>query len=83
MANSEHLRILETGIPTWNKWREDAKPLRPDLSGADLRNKILNHADMHEADLHNTNLSSGSLMFAIAIDVDVASGPSVPAQSGA
>jgi len=35
MANSDHLRILSSGVGEWNRWRENHPRIRPDLSGAD------------------------------------------------
>ena len=36
MANEEHVKILKQGAETWNKWREENRDVRPDLSSADL-----------------------------------------------
>ena len=37
MANEEHLEILKQGVDVWNRWREENREVRPDLSAADLR----------------------------------------------
>ncbi len=37
MANPEHLEILGQGVAAWNKWRADNPGIKPDLSGANIR----------------------------------------------
>ena len=37
MANDEHITLLKQGQPAWNAWRRDNPNIRPDFSGADLR----------------------------------------------
>jgi hypothetical protein len=34
MANPEHLKILEQGVKTWNRWREQNPKAIPELGGA-------------------------------------------------
>jgi uncharacterized protein YjbI with pentapeptide repeats len=69
MANEEHLAILKQGVEVWNKWREENKHIRPDLSGAKLsgaklRGADLNRAKLWEADLFGTDLSGADLSYA-------------------
>jgi uncharacterized protein YjbI with pentapeptide repeats len=61
MANAEHLRILKEGVAVWNKWREDAVHIDPDLSGADLTCANLSHSNLSGADLIDANLSDADL----------------------
>jgi len=37
MADAEHLEILRSGVPTWNRWRRAHPGVRPDLSGDTTR----------------------------------------------
>ena len=46
MANEEHLNVLSHGVEAWNCWRQDNQTLRPDLSSANLRNGVLEYADL-------------------------------------
>jgi uncharacterized protein YjbI with pentapeptide repeats len=46
MANEEHLAILNQGVKTWNRWREENPKIRPDLSNADLREADLSGAKL-------------------------------------
>ena len=77
MSNPEHLKLLEKGVKTWNKWREDNPDIQPDLSGAklegynlyqanltgsDLIRADLNEANLREADLRRANLSGALLI---------------------
>jgi hypothetical protein len=36
MSNQEHLKILKSGVPSWNKWRKDNPEIEPNLAGFDL-----------------------------------------------
>lgn len=36
MANPEHLKNLQEGVKSWNKWREENPGIKPDLSGINL-----------------------------------------------
>ena len=56
MANQEHLDILKQGVDEWNKWRGENSEIRPDLSGAYLR-----EADLREANLFGANLRGADL----------------------
>ncbi len=61
MPNAEHLKILKDGVAAWNKWRETANHLDPNLSGADLTRANLSHANLRGADLIDANLSDDDL----------------------
>ena len=37
MANDEHVALLKQGVAAWNAWRDENPDIRPDLSGANLR----------------------------------------------
>lgn len=57
MANAEHLDILDAGVEVWNQWRMQASAIRPDLSGADLRQRQLRAIDLSGVDLSESDLS--------------------------
>ncbi|MGH9837279.1 MAG: toll/interleukin-1 receptor domain-containing protein [Blastocatellia bacterium] len=61
MANPEHLAILKQGKEKWNQWRKEHYEIRPDFSGATLREEILRDIDLSEADLSWTSLSHAIL----------------------
>jgi hypothetical protein len=61
MANDKHVALLKQGVAAWNPWREENPNIRPDLSGADLREAYLRRADLREADLREADLSKASL----------------------
>ena len=61
MANKRHLRIIQKGVPVWNKWREKELDVNPDLSGADLNGMDLSKADLIEANLSEANLTEVEL----------------------
>jgi uncharacterized protein YjbI with pentapeptide repeats len=57
MPNDEHVALLlKQGVDAWNKWRDENRDIRPDLSKADLRWMDLSYADLSEADLGRANL---------------------------
>jgi uncharacterized protein YjbI with pentapeptide repeats len=79
MANDEHVAILKKGAAAWNKWRDENPDIRPDLSGANLREAHLfkanlgganlteahlSRAHLSEADLNGADLSRANLSFA-------------------
>jgi len=64
MANSEHVKILRRGAKIWNQWRGKNEDVRPDLSGANLRNTDLTAADLRFADLIAADLSKDRLIAA-------------------
>ncbi|MFN0175021.1 MAG: pentapeptide repeat-containing protein [Saprospiraceae bacterium] len=61
MANPEHLKILKQGVEVWNKWREENRLLKPDLSSADLRDTDLKYASLYRTNLRRANLSLANL----------------------
>ena len=75
MANQEHLKIFQQGVPAWNKWREENRKILPDLRDAalggsafvwgDLREAALRGADFREADLRRANLGDADLNDAV------------------
>jgi uncharacterized protein YjbI with pentapeptide repeats len=86
MANPEHLQILKQGVEAWNKWLEQNRDIRPDLtetdlSGAtltgadlswsDLTKATLTGADLSEADLYEADLSGATLTGADLSDADL------------
>jgi len=64
MANPEHLKILKQGVEYWNKWREENRDVKPDLSGADLhgvhfcKEKFLNEDATVFHHLHGPDIPS-------------------------
>jgi uncharacterized protein YjbI with pentapeptide repeats len=61
MANQEHLDILRQGAEVWNKWREENPEIKPDLSGAELREAILREINFVETNLSMTKLDKADL----------------------
>ena len=51
MSNPKHLKKMKQGVELWNRWREENQDLRPDLSGAHLR-----EAELKGVSLWRTNL---------------------------
>jgi uncharacterized protein YjbI with pentapeptide repeats len=62
MANSEHLAILKQGEEVWNRWRDEQPEVQPDLSEADLSERILWHVNFSGANLQGTKLLSAVLV---------------------
>ena len=52
MAVLEHIKVLERGVQTWNRWRWKNPIARPDLSEA-----VLGPANLSGANLQKVNLS--------------------------
>jgi hypothetical protein len=61
MANEEHVSLLRQGVDAWNAWREKNRDIRPDLSGANLKDADLRKADLKEANLKRTDLDRANL----------------------
>ena len=61
MANPEHVIILKQGVEIWNRWREDAPDIDPDLSYADLTNLNLTAANLSRANLRWTDFNMADL----------------------
>jgi pentapeptide repeat protein len=51
MANEEHLKVIQKGVPAWNKWRNEHPEIQPDLSKANLRCKILDDERLYDPTL--------------------------------
>src|SRR5258706_7178520 len=62
MANQEHLDILKQGVEVWNKWKQENRHIRPDLTGADLSGSRLQSFNLGRCDLNDANLSKSSLV---------------------
>ncbi len=62
MANIEHLKIIEQGVATWNKWRVENKTITPDLSHAQLQEVNLAKANFQSCNLSRANLSKAILV---------------------
>jgi uncharacterized protein YjbI with pentapeptide repeats len=59
MANAEYLALLQQGSAIWNGWRNSvslSEFWKPDLSGANLSGTNLREAILDNADLSYANL---------------------------
>jgi hypothetical protein len=56
MALQQHLQLLNQGVPTWNRWRDENPTVRPDLSGSDLRKRMLRNANLSASNLAGADL---------------------------
>jgi len=63
MADPNHIRILEQGTGTWNKWREENPEVVPDLSNADLKSASIYSFNLESAQLSGADLRGASLGF--------------------
>lgn len=62
MANSKHIRILlDDGVESWNKWREQNPDIIPQLDDADLFGMNLKEVLLYEVDLKSAVLSKANL----------------------
>ncbi len=61
MANHRHLKLINSGVPIWNSWRNKNPTLKPNLSGADLSNRDLSRVEFTGVDLMEANLSRTNL----------------------
>ncbi|MFC1476189.1 pentapeptide repeat-containing protein [Candidatus Zixiibacteriota bacterium] len=59
--NQGHLTILDGGVDHWNRWRRENPDIKPDLTGADLRNRDLRAINFSNSILTEANLSSSTL----------------------
>lgn len=59
MANKKQLKILETGVRNWNKWRKSNRNIK-----IDLRKAVLNEVDLSGVDLRNADLKGSQLVYA-------------------
>lgn len=64
MANQEHLDVLKQGVKAWNAWRKRAPSLVPDLSGTDLRGKMLRGINLSSSNLSGSDLRDANLRHA-------------------
>jgi len=66
MANSEHVGLLGRGAQRWNAWRREHPSTVPDLSGVDLRARMLrgynlSGANFSGADLRDSHIRRADL----------------------
>ncbi len=61
MANEEQLKILKSGVESWNDWRAKHDSGKVNLFRADLRRTDLRRANLIRAYLANANLSGANL----------------------
>lgn len=76
MTNDEYLSLIEQGVETWNRWREQNPAVQPDLhraylfeanlSGANLSGVNLSRACLIGANLTGANLQGANLSGAYA-----------------
>ncbi|HEY6252569.1 MAG TPA: toll/interleukin-1 receptor domain-containing protein [Candidatus Angelobacter sp.] len=71
MANEEHLKILNQGVDVWNAWRNENPEIHPDLTPADLANKILENINLAYTKIGRANLFSASLQHANLRDANL------------
>ena len=71
MADTEHLKLLKEGVPTWNLWRQEHPEIRPDLHEASLVSLDLRNANLAEADLRGANLAKANLAGANLSEADL------------
>ena len=76
MEIDEFLAILQQGVEPWNVWHQKNRQVRPDLSGANLREKDLagvdfRGANLRNADFHQANLSGANLRGASLRDANL------------
>lgn len=57
MANKEHVKKFKAGPEAWNYWRRNNPSIIPDLSGAKLSGRNIDHMDLSGVNLTNANLS--------------------------
>ena len=61
LGDLEQLSRLRSGVHSWNAWRNENPRLRPDLSGADLRFRVLDRVNLHQANLAGADLTHAFL----------------------
>ena len=71
MANAEHLKLLQEGVPAWNVWRQAHADIRPDLHDAVLSGLDLRGANLAGADLGGANLAKANLVAANLAEADL------------
>ena len=71
MPNSDHYEILQTGVESWNQWRDGHPEIEPDLGDADLSGLKLNTINFSDTDLRRTNLTKADLRGANLVRADL------------
>jgi uncharacterized protein YjbI with pentapeptide repeats len=61
MTNEGHVVLLRASVAEWNDWRLKNSRIIPDLSHADLSEKVLRGAYLYRANLAGANLSGADL----------------------
>ena len=61
MANQEHLKILNQGVDTWNRWRKQNIDVIPKLRGANFRRSNFRRVNFSRADLSGANFIDANL----------------------
>ena len=61
MTSEEQLSLIKQGAKKWNQWREQNTGIKPDLSGADLREAQLQKIDLSNANMEKTKLQFSNL----------------------
>lgn len=74
MANEEHLKTIYEGPQAWNRWKDENRWIRADLSGADLSGLNLSGANLIEADISEANLCHTDLRGADLSGADLSKG---------
>lgn len=85
MANSEHLKIINQGVQTWNLWRKDNASVtldNADLAGADLAGANLVLANLRGANLTNADLHGAFLLRSSLVGADLSGANLVQAKLG-
>ena len=59
--NEAHYKILKQGVEVWNRWREENRDIKPDLSGVNLEKAKLRNINLAGTDLKFANLKFANL----------------------
>lgn len=62
MVEEQHLEILKQGVKVWNKWREENRQLKPDVTGGNLIYEDLSGINFSNMDFSYESLSSATLI---------------------
>ncbi|HXJ41888.1 MAG TPA: toll/interleukin-1 receptor domain-containing protein [Bryobacteraceae bacterium] len=71
MADVSHLKRLNDGVGSWNRWRKKHPEIRPDLIRADIGDLHLHGVDLHGADLYGANFFGARLFNANLMGADL------------
>jgi hypothetical protein len=71
LSNKYHLKLLEKGVDSWNKWRKENHYIKPDFSKANLSEKCLNKADLSRAKLIGANLTEADMILACLVGANL------------